>query len=187
MITKRRFAAVLTATLIAAALVVPVGAQEPSATTQPERRQADIGSHSYRLDYTLTESENGKKIDSRRYSINVGGEGQTQRSIGHVEIGNKVPIETKSDGSAQSQYVDVGTKITGTLYMRGEIEVLDTSCDVSSVAPEQTSTNVGPVLRTLQMNNVMPLVEGKSLLVGTADDPNSNREFQLEVTVTQLK
>ncbi len=37
------------------------------------------------------------------------------------------------------------------------------------------------------MNNVTPLVEGKPLLVGTADDPNSNREFQLEVTVTELK
>lgn len=185
MTTKRWPAAFLAAALSTVSLVTPAWAQEPNAARQSASPQVEAGSHAYRLDYTLAELENGKRVDSRHYSMDVGGGDQAQRSIGHVEIGTRVPIESKSDGTVQ--YMDVGTKITGALYMRGGIELLDTSCDISSVAPEQTNTSGRPVLRTLQVNNVMPLVQGKSLLVGTADDPNSNREFQLEVTVTELK
>jgi hypothetical protein len=31
------------------------------------------------------------------------------------------------------------------------------------------------------------LVVGKPIVIGSVDDPNSNRQFQLEVTVTKLK
>src|SRR5579872_4359069 len=151
MIIKRYFAVFFTSALISASLVIPAWTQEANAGKQPASPQPDMGSHAYRLDYTLTESENGKKIDSRHYSINLGGDSQTQQ-IGHIEIGTRVPIEAKSDGTVQ--YIDAGTKITGSLHMRGRVEVVDTSCDVSSVAPEQANTNGRPVLRTLQMNNV---------------------------------
>jgi hypothetical protein len=30
-------------------------------------------------------------------------------------------------------------------------------------------------------------VLGKSIIIGSADDPNSRRQFQLEVTVTKLR
>jgi len=171
-------------TLMIGSLATHVGGQEVNAARQQGSPQAQVNAHAYRLDYTLTESENGKKIDSRHYSINLGGDSQTQRSFGQVQIGTRVPIDSKADGTVQ--YIDVGTKITGSLYLRGGIEVLDTSCDVSSVVPDQGKTD-RPVLRTLQINNDTPLMEGKSVLVGTVDDPNSNREFQLDVTVTELK
>ncbi len=113
MALNRCFAVFFTLALISAGVVTPAWAQAPTAARQPDSSQMD--SQAYRLDYTLTESESGKKIDSRRYSINLGGEGQTQRSIGQVEIGTRVPFESKPDGTVQ--YIDVGTKITGSLYI----------------------------------------------------------------------
>ena len=82
-----------------------------------------------RLDYTLTESEDGKKIDSRQYSIGTGGGTQSGRSWqGQVKIGTRVPVVMKSDGTIE--YIDVGTKINGFISMRDDAQVLHTDCDV---------------------------------------------------------
>ncbi|HXA78685.1 MAG TPA: hypothetical protein VNV41_16240, partial [Candidatus Acidoferrales bacterium] len=65
--------------------------------------------------------------------------------------------------------------------------VLETNCDVSSVAPDEAKVDGRPILRTLFIRNETPVVVGKAVTVATADDPNSKRKFQLEVTVTEIK
>ena len=44
-----------------------------------------------------------------------------------------------------------------------------------------------PHLRQLGRNTTPPATPGKALIVGSVDDPNSKRQFQLELTVTRLK
>jgi hypothetical protein len=158
-------------------------AAPPKAETTP---QAQAPPRSYRLDYTLTESEDGKKIDSRQYSISVGGGTPSGRPWqGQVQIGTRVPVVMKSDGTIQ--YVDVGTKINGFISMRDGAQVLDTDCDVSSAAPDEAKVDGRPILRTLMIRNETPVAIGKAMMVGTAEDPNSKRKFQLEVAVTEIK
>ena len=170
---------------LAALLAGGMLAQAPAQETNPKpAAQAAAVAHAYRLDYTLTESQGGKKIDSRQYSLYAGGEGQ-DRANGSVQIGTRVPVSTKADGTLD--YLSVGTNIRATLYRRADVGMLDTYCDVSSLAPEDAKFSGRPVLRTLTINNTMPLTEGKPTVVGIADDPNSNQEFELQVTVTELK
>ncbi|HKQ85441.1 MAG TPA: hypothetical protein VJS43_01595 [Candidatus Acidoferrales bacterium] len=176
---------------IAVALVIGIAgtsapAQDATSSKTASAPQAEMPPHAFRLDYTLTETEGGKKIDSRQYSLNVGGGGQNGRPwVSQLQIGNRVPAGTKTDGTAQ--YLDVGTRINGSISIRDGARVLDTYCDVTSVVPDEAKVDGRPVLRTLTISNSAPIAEGKSMLVGVADDPNSNREFRLEVTVTELK
>jgi hypothetical protein len=168
---------------VATAAAPAQDAARPKAETTP---QAQTPPHSYRLDYTLTELEDGKKIDSRQYSISTGGGTQSERAWqGQVKIGTRVPVVMKSDGTIE--YVDVGTKINGFISMRDDAQVLFTDCDVSSVVTDDAKVDGRPILRTLTISNQTPIVVGKPMMVGAADDPNSKRKFQLEVTVTEIK
>jgi len=139
----------------------------------------------YRLDFLLTETDGGKKIDSRRYTLTLSppGQGQAVRQ-GRLQIGTRVPIGTKTDGT--TEYLDAGTSIDTYLMFHDGIVTMHANCQVTSVAQEQPNAN-RPVFRTLTISNDVAVIENKPMLVGTVDDPNSNREFQLEVTVTELK
>jgi len=165
--------------------MAPAHAQDAAPRAAEATRQASPSPHSYRLDYALTELEDGKKIDSRQYSLSLGGGTQgTQPWQGEVQIGTRIPVVMKSDGSIQ--YVDAGTKIVGFISTREGTQLLRTNCDVSSVAPDEANVDGRPILRTLTIVNEAPIALGKAVLVGTADDSNSKRKFELEVTVTEI-
>jgi len=186
MIKRRLLAAVVS--IAALSFCVAITSAPAQNVAQPKSEAAPQAQtpRSYRLDYTLTELENGKKIDSREYSITVGGGTQSGPPWqGVVEIGTRVPAGMKSDGSIQ--YVDVGTKIVGFISTRDGTQVLRTNCDVSSVAPDEAKVDGRPILRTLTIVNEAPVAVGKAVMAGTADDPDSKRRFELEVTVTEIK
>ena len=175
-------AAIVTAVLVAGVCVRSL-AQDASGPQSGGVRQAQVATP-YRLDFVLTETDSGKKIDSRRYTLALSppSQGQEVRQ-GRLEIGTRVPIGNKTDGT--TQYIDVGTTINTFLMFRNDVLTMNATCDVTSVAKEQPPNP--PILRTLTISNSVAVIEGKPMLVGTVDDPNSNREFQLEVTVTELK
>lgn len=186
MIKNGRLAASSIAALFFCVAIAPAPAQDAAPSKAEATTQPQPPPHSYRLDYTLTELEGGKKIDSRQYSVSVGGGSRNERPWpGQVQIGTRVPVSTNTDGS--TQYVDVGTRIHSYISMRDGAQVLNTNCDVSSMAPDQAKESGRPILRTLTIANETPVVLGKAVMVGTADDPNSARQFQLEITVTEIK
>jgi len=43
------------------------------------------------------------------------------------------------------------------------------------------------VVRQIKISGDTLLIIGKPILIGSVDDPNSRRQFQLEVTVTKLR
>jgi hypothetical protein len=183
---KKVLAGISVLAFLTVGTTVQSSAQDAPAAKSEAPPSVQTPPHSYRLDYALMETEDGKKIDSRHYSMSVGGTNQGGRpSQGAVEVGTRVFGGAKTDGT--NQYIDVSTRINGSLSLHDGVLMLDTYCNVTSVAAEEASVNGRPTLRTLTINNSTPVSENKATLVGTADDPNSKRTFELEVTVTEIK
>ncbi len=134
----------------------------------------------YRLDIAINELADGKKVNTRRYTMNTTSEGSPQQ----LQIGTRVPIQSET---GKFQYLDVGTRIMEKITSWVSPMTLNLSADISSLAsPEESTHGGGPLLREVRIEGTVPMVTDKPILVGTVDDPNSNREFQLEVTIVKL-
>ena len=175
----------LTAVTIIFIVGAPLGcghalAQETSAKAASDDSTKPVTA--YRLDFTLNESEDGRKINSRRYSMNLV-PGYT--SSNEIKIGSRVPVEGKQ---GEMQYIDVGTSIWSRMTERGEGVQLEVKAEISNFAnPEQENRSSMPLLRQLRINASTVAAPGKPTVVGVVDDPNSKRQFELEVTVTKIR
>jgi hypothetical protein len=149
--------------------------------------------HAYRLDFSLNELEVEKKINTRHYSINLNVPGDRQ----DIKIGTRVPVASASSGSTVSpvintefQYLDVGTHISCSLKEHGDELELHAESEISNIDNEPVREKYGvsaPVIRQIKITGSTVVVPGKAIVIGSADDPTSNRQFQLEVTVTKLR
>jgi len=137
--------------------------------------------NAYRLDFSVNELEDGKKINTRQYALNLNSDNSNE-----LKIGTRVPIESKP---GEFQYLDVGTSIWSNLQERNGAIDLSVRAEISNFAlPEQNQGRDGrPVLRQFKINAGTLAQLGKTMVVGSVDDPNSKRQFQLEVTVTKLR
>jgi len=146
---------------------------EPKAVAAPEKPV-----HAYRLDFSVRELEEGKTINTRQYSLNLNADDSNE-----IKIGTRVPVES---GQGQYQYIDVGTSIWCRIGERSDGIPLSVKAEVSNFAiPDHESGH--PVIRQLKIDASTLALLGKPMIVGSVDDPNSKRQFQLEVTVTKLK
>lgn len=136
----------------------------------------------FRLDFSLVELEDGKRVNTRHYSMDVV---PGFASSGEIKMGTRVPVEGKQ---GEMQYIDVGTNIWARMLERGDSLQLEVRADLSNFAnPEQENRTSMPLLRQLHIGAGTVALIGKPTVVGLVDDPNSKRQFQLEVTVTKLK
>ena len=151
------------------------------ATSNPKSDNSEKALTAFRLDFVLSESEDGKRINARHYSMNLV-PGYTPSN--EIKIGSRVPVEAKP---GEMQYIDVGTNIWSRMTERGDAIQLEVRAELSNlVGPEEGRTAV-PVVRQLKISASTVAVPGKPTVVGIVDDPNSKHQFQLEVTVTKLK
>jgi hypothetical protein len=143
---------------------------------------------SYRLDFSFNEVLDGKIVNTRHYSMNL-----TAGNSDEIKIGTRVPVVSGTSNSsnypAQYQYLDVGTNIWAQLREHGDEWVLVVRGEVSNLDMEsgENSGRLAPVVRQIKISGDTLLVVGKPILIGSADDPNSKRQFQFEVTVTRLR
>jgi hypothetical protein len=185
MLKKTVLAAVLTLVIVPTATFASASAQDSdTAKAAPE---AEKPQNAYRLDFLVSEMEDGKKINSREYSMNSrSGDGN------EIKIGTRVPVEVKQ---GEFQYLDVGTNIWCRLKDQSDTTVLGSNillnvrAELSNFAsPDpQAAQQFHPAVRQMKIDASTIAVPGKSMVVGVVDDPNSRRQFQLEVTVTKLK
>ncbi len=163
------------------ALVLSAGSRQASAQDSENAKapQAEKQVNAYRLDFSVNELEDGKKINTRQYSMNVNGEESNE-----IKIGTRVPVEGKQ---GEFQYLDVGTSIWCRLGERGNNLPLSVRAEISNFAIPEQQTQPRPVLRQLSIKASTVAQLGKLMSIGSVDDPNSKRQFQLEVTVTKLK
>jgi hypothetical protein len=157
-----------------------VAAQAGNAPPARTAQESENPLAAYHLDFSVNEIEDGKKVNSRQYAMNV-----NSNSSNELKIGTRIPVESKE---GEFQYLDVGTSIFARLgERRGQTE-LEVRADVSSFAnPEQEQGHARPLLRQVKINSSTILLLGKAIVMGSVDDPNSKRQFQLEVTVTKLR
>jgi len=175
MFKKMIAAAALTLTLIAGSGFKKASAQDSKSTPEAEKAV-----NAYRLDFSVNELEDGKKMNSRQYSMNLNADDANE-----IKIGTRVPVEAKQ---GEFQYLDVGTNIWCRIAERANGLPLSVRAEVSNFAmPDQQTQQARPVLRQLSIKASTVAQLGKPMVVGSVDDPNSKRQFQLEVTVTKLK
>lgn len=118
-------------------------AQEESGTSNPTKSSTPAAEESkpkpdqrekpvqpYRLDFSVNEMENGKKINSRHYSIDL-----TAGSSNQIKIGTRVPVAT---GGSGWQYMDVGTNIWANLRESADDLQLEVRSDVSNLDMESS-------------------------------------------------
>ena len=135
----------------------------------------------YHLEFALNELDDGKKVNTRHYSMNL----TDDNTMEDLKIGTRVPVETES---GKFEYLDVGTNITARLVQYKLPMSLDVRANVSNFAiPGEVGHGGRPLLRQMVISGSTIAVIDKPIIIGSVDDPDSKREFQLEVTLTRLK
>jgi hypothetical protein len=158
-----------------------------SAPTEPapDAKQKSVEQktlEAYHLDFSINEFEDGKKINSRQYALNL-----ISNESDEIKIGTRIPVETKE---GEFQYVDVGTNISAQLRESRGQTILVVRAEVSNFAISEQGLDKPdphPALRQLKVSGSAPLPLAKPMVMDSVDDPNSKRQFQLEVMATKLK
>jgi hypothetical protein len=168
--------AVLFASITSGALLTQESSNQKSQTTDSIKP-----TEAYKLDFSVGELEDGKRINTRLYSMNLNSNDRNE-----IKIGTRVPVE---ESQGQFTYIDVGTNIEARLSdLKGPLE-LSVRAEISNFAmPDQASGHEAhPIIRQLRISASTLVVPGRPMIIGSVDDPNSKRQFQLEVTATRLK
>ena len=169
--------------------LTPASGQDNSKLATAENNNETKVIQPYRLDFSLSELEDGKKVNTRHYTMNLT---KTEGSD-EIKIGTRVPVSTGSSvddhGAKQTQfqYMDVGTKIDARLTELGGELQLHVNSDISNLDTSAPEQHLAPIIRAIKIEGTTLAVVGKPLLLGSVDDPNSKRQFQLEVTITKLR
>jgi hypothetical protein len=163
-------------------LALMVGAVHSKASAQEaEGAKAKTQVNAYRLDFSINELEGGKKVNTRQYAMNVNSDNSNE-----LKIGTRVPVESKQ---GEFQYLDVGTSLWSRVDDHNGAIDLSVRAEISNfAAPEEgEARHSRPILRQFKISASTVALLGKPMAIGSVDDPNSTRQFQLEVTVTKLK
>jgi hypothetical protein len=138
----------------------------------------------YKVEITLNEFENGKKTNTRSYTL----EAEANGPRSEMKLGDRVPVSTGSGG--QFQYMDMGLNISSFVTERYERIGLFVSVEQSNFTfPGQGEHSVPniPVIRQLRMENRTYVTLGKPTLIASVDDPErTNHKYTVEATVTKL-
>lgn len=157
----------------------PAAPQEATETKQPEPKQVSV----YHLEYIVTELEDGKRINSRNYSLSAGTDGRAS-----LRVGSRVPYST-GPASTQYQYQDVGVNIDCQPQERGGVVFLWTRFASSGMIPPDTGTSnpYAPLFREVKFDGTSIVNLSKPTVIALLDDVATNRRYEVEVTVTKVK
>src|SRR5581483_3387018 len=153
---------VLSGSLLAQKSTTEAKSEPPAAATQDAKPLT-----AYRLNFTLNELDEGKKINTRQYALNIVPGYQLSNEL---KIGTRVPIEAKQ---GEMQYIDVGTNIWSRMVQQGDAVELEVHADLTNFAVPDQSTQSQPsmpLLRQLRISASTVVTLGKSMVVGVVDD-----------------
>jgi hypothetical protein len=144
-----------------------------------DRSEAARGASSYKLDLLLSESENGKRINTRNYSFVV----EERKSV-RLRQGLRVPVSV----GASFQYMDVGLNIDCDLIEVDTGVHINLSVDESSFSAEQQrSVGGNPVMRQFKNQVQAVIPTGKQTLVSSVEELDSKKRVDIELTATKLR
>lgn len=160
-----------------------------SQLTQAQRliEELDRPKKLYRLTYTVTEMDGGKRIGIQHFEVVVAGGQRTT-----LKQGSKVPVVTGkytagTNGSEnQFTYLDVGLNFDATLDEFVNGVRLRSKVERSSVA-ESSFGPSDPVIRQMVLEGTSLLSVGKPLVLGSLDIPDSTRHMDVEVVMDVVR
>ena len=132
----------------------------------------------YRVTFTITESDNGRKTGTQHYAVIVSGDNKSW-----IKQGDRVPIVTgsipkeTSGPITQIQYLDVGINIEASISGVG----LRTKVEQTSIADEKSNVGIqDPLVRQTTLEAVSTFVPGKPVAIGSIDIPGTTRHQDIE-------
>lgn len=145
-------------------------------------QKAEPGKATYKLDFVLSEVQDGKRINARNYSALV-----RESEWAKIRLGDRVPVST-GGSAATFQYIDVGTSLDARVATEVESGLpISVTADVSSIVPEQPGEKFpAPLVRQLRYSLDAVIPVGKQTLLSSADELVGNRHLQIEVTATKM-
>lgn len=156
--------------------------KHPPLTTETRAvRSEPTSTNVYRLLFVLTEWEDGKKLNSREYSMTA-----LESHTSRLRIGTKIPVSIS--GGPQYQYMDANLNLDCSVHVVDDNVILSSIVDISSFAlAEQAETKSSPLIRNQRSQVDAIAALGKPVLLSSIDDPSSKKRYQIEVTVTKLR
>ena len=138
---------------------------------------------SYRLTYSITELDGGKRVGVQHFSMIVSSGQRTQ-----LKQGSRVPIVTGSDkDGSQVTYLDIGLSFDSTLDQYAGGAKLSTKVEQTSVAEERSGVGPqDPVVRQTTLANTSFLLPGKPVVLGSLDVPGSMRHMDIDVMMEPI-
>ncbi len=144
----------------------------------------------YRLTYTISEMDSGKRIGLQHFAMIVAGGGRTT-----LKNGSRVPVATVGSASgsttaqsSQVNYIDVGLSIDATLDEFATGARLRTKVEQSSVAEERSGVGAqDPIVRQTTIEGTSFLTPGKPLVLGSVDVSGSTRHLDVEVVMEAVR
>src|SRR5438105_2653656 len=151
------------------------GSPDQIAIAEKVLNDTDKPKKTYRLTYTVTDVDAGKKVGSQRFSITaINGQKTT------LKQGSRVPVATGSYGhesatqQTQFTYIDVGMNFDATIDEMAKGVRLNTTVDQSGISEEHSGTlPQDPVIRQTTLKGSSFLTPGQPLVLGSIDIPGS--------------
>ncbi len=159
--------------------IIVRGTEEDLAAAQKMIAELDRPMKVYRVTYTITDLDNGKRTGAHIVSVLV-----PANSKGILKLGSRVPIMTGSSGSGsdlttQVQYMDVGVNLDAT----ASGAALHTKLEQTGVSAEKSNVGIqDPVISQTIIEGESPLGSSKPVVLGTIDVPNSTRQQEISVS-----
>jgi type II secretory pathway component GspD/PulD (secretin) len=157
------------------------GTAEDLALSQKIITELDRPRKVYRLTYTITDMDGGKRVGAQHFAMVVSAGGLT-----NLKQGNRVPIVTGShDNGAgkqntEVQYQDVGLNIDASL----DGESLHSKVVQTSLTEERSGVGLqDPIVRQTVLDATTNLTPGKAVVLGSLDIPGSTRHEEIEVAM----
>jgi type II secretory pathway component GspD/PulD (secretin) len=137
----------------------------------------------YRLTFTVTDIDTGKRTGAQQYAMIVDSGGKTV-----FKQGSRMPIVTGSydvktlNANSQVQYLDVGLMIEASVEGYIDGMRLHAKVEQSSLSDEKSSIGVqDPILRQTELDQTSMLTPGKPLVLGSLDIPGTTRRQEIAV------
>jgi hypothetical protein len=145
------------------------------------------GLKTYRLTYTLTETDGGKRLGTQHFAMIVVSGRKTV-----LKQGNRVPlvagsVSTSGGAQTQVQYLDVGLNIDASIEESPDGVKLNTAVEQSSIAEEKSGLGPqDPIVRQAKLEGTSILNAGKPLILGSMDIPSTARRLDIEVVMDNV-
>jgi hypothetical protein len=177
---RTRLVCFATLAMLLVAAARPAVSQQEAEAKSSAAVQQPTPKHYYKLNFVLRETDEGKVLNQRTFSMDVLSD---SREWWNMRSGTRVPFS----GSKDVSYIDVGVNLDVRAEEAPDGLQMQITSEISSVASETGVGVAAPAVRQLKTRSAVLAPVGKPSVVFTADDAASKHRFELEVTPTRAK